>query len=215
MKKIRMIVITVPLILVVAFILFWVYMAFNWGVAERDSYKVVASNGDKFKAEYVLYNMPDPSCRISLKYNGDSAYVEARGENTSKNIEMNYLYEMNGYKYYSVRHMDDISIVVLNDDKKMKILSEGSYIESMHEETLLRFEYIEEYAPLAEHYILNDIGDYIIPYADRLIEKGNDKILNKLQYFTSNPEKIVTKIYTQDEILLKCNELLQKYGGEQ
>lgn len=214
MKK-GMIIATILFIFIISFVIFWIYMGFNWGISERDSYKVVASNGDKFKAEYVLYTMPDPSCRISLKYKGDSAYVEARGEYTSKKIEMDYLYEKSGYKYYSVRHMDDISIVVLNDDKKMKIISEGSYIESMHEEILLRFEYIEEYAPLAEYYILNNIGDYIIPYADRLIEEGNDKILNKLQYFTSNPEKIATKIYTRDEILLKCNELLKKYGGEQ
>ena len=63
--------------------------------------------------------------------------------------------------------------------------------------------------------LLAKVLGYSFIDADILIQEGNTEILDQIRYFVDNPDDFKYEYYTKEEILAKCNELLQKYGGEQ
>ena len=204
------------------FIAFIVYMSLNWGIAKRDTYYVTASDGKKFKMSYILMNTPDLSCTIYLNYRGDKSSIDIWGEQTSKKVEMTFLYENNDFSYYRILHNtenpDEVgrSVAILSKNERMSIFTDGSFVECVGEDYLYKGELIEEIIPLAKYEVVyNNNADYIILYGDNILKNDNLLFLNVIKSYVRNPDIIKSTYYTHDEILAKCNELLQKYGGGQ
>ena len=75
---------------------------------------------------------------------------------------------------------------------------------------------VNEVIPLAEYEILaNKNADYIMLYADYVYNSNGRQLIEVLKSFVENPDSVKSEYCTKEEILAKCNELLQKYGGEQ
>lgn len=196
-----------------------IYMGLNWAIAERDTYYVTASDGKKFKMSYILMNMPDLSCSIYLNYRGDKSLIDIWGEQTSKKVEMTFLYENNNFSYYRILHNtenpDEVgrSVAILSKNERMSIFTDGSFVECVGEDYLYKGELIEEIIPLAEYEtVYNNNADYIILYGDIMLKNNNLLFLNVIKNYAENPNAIRSEHYTQNEILAKCNELLHRYS---
>ncbi len=75
---------------------------------------------------------------------------------------------------------------------------------------------INEVIPLAEYEILaNKNADYIMLYADYVYNSNGRQLIEVLKSFVENPDSVKSEYYTKEEILAKCDELLQKYGDVQ
>lgn len=196
----------------------------NLTVADRESIKIIASNDKQFKVIYTLHNFPDESYELKIrdKY-GDEISLFAGDGAGNKHIEIKYLCSNSNFDYYKAIHKyRDVvydELFVYNEKKAFVIEDSKKHI-AKHYDSILMFndhegEIFEMFVPAAKHQILNDNnGDYIGAYGERLILDGNIEILEKINFFIENPDEIKYDICSKEEILLKCQELLQKYGGE-
>lgn len=225
MKKLSKIVIIVVFTAVVAFISFWTYIHFYGGIADRERYNVKVDNGDKFKVVYTLYNFPDESYDIRL-YGKNKEFIHLFGGDGSGNkyIEIDFLCSNGNLDYYKVLHENHQNIheklFVYNSKEKMVFDGCEKHIESFPDGIIMfndtESDIFELFIPAAKHQILNDNnGDYIGAYGERLIVDGNKEILEKIKFLVENPDVIKYDICSKEEIVSRCQELLQKYGGEQ
>ncbi len=216
MRKALIISAIVILSLIVAFVLFISSFAIMYLTpTEWDTYFVTASNGKKFRVTYEMYNWPDINSRIFLHYRWDKDSIYIKGEETSKDINIDFLYENSNFSYYKVTHLtydentSGKTIAILSKNKKISIITDGSYIECVPEINLFVWDFIQEIYPLAKYEILsNNNGDFIIKYAESLITDEKNQIIDKMKYFVENPDEIKCEYYTKEEIISKCNELL-------
>ena len=206
------------------FVLFVVYLAYNWDVQERDRYYVTATDGKKFKMSYELLSAR-PMCFIWLNYRGDRAQIVVPAKHTSKNVDMFFLYENDDFSYYRILHNTGNpetigkTLAILSKKKRISIPAfsdVSSYVQCEREEKAILGVAINEVIPLAEYEILaNKNADYIMLYADYVYNSNGRQLIEVLKSFVENPDSVKSEYYTKEEILAKCNELLQKYGGEQ
>lgn len=198
------------------------YTIANLTVAEKEIMKITANDGRKFKVVYLLHNFPDESYEIVVygKSGDNTSIFHGDGKGTS-DIEIIHLFKENDVDYYKAikKHWegDKEKIFVCSDSKKINIMTDGSYIESYALDILVDIDQSENSAelfiPIAKHEILtSNQADYIMAYAEKLILSGEDDIIRKIKYFVDNPEDMVCEVYTQEEILTKCRELLSEYG---
>ena len=224
MKK-KLVIVLVALLVFVFCVLFLFYRMCNIVVEKRRFY-ITADDGTKFKVVYRLKNFPDESYDIKLiGKSGDSTYVFVEDGRGSQDIQIEYLGKNGDYRYYNAILRDDYSeidpecIFVCSQRERIKTATVDSYIVNYTDLTLFFFEKDEyEYEillPLAKIQILRKYGDYVIDYADILIQEGNTEILDQIRYFVDNPDDFKYEYYTKEEILAKCDELLQKYGDVQ
>ena len=207
------------------FALFVVYLAHNWNVIERDTYYITATDGKKFKMSYELIYAPDPQCRIWLNYRGDKSQIVISGEQTSKDVDMFFLYENDDFSYYRILYgagnpeTIDKTLAILSKKERVIILPISdalSYVKCTSEGKVIRGVAINEVIPLAEYEILaNKNADYIMLYADYVYNSNGRQLIEVLKSFVENPDSVKSEYYTKEEILAKCDELLQKYGDVQ
>ena len=224
-KKKLLLIIPAALLIIVFFALFLLYRISD-PVIDKSRFYVIADDGARFKIVYRLLNIPDESYDILIKgKSGDSTYIFSGDGRGSQDIQIEYLGESGDYRYYNAIMRDDYSemdperIFVCTRKEKLRIRTDGSYIESYSDLVLFR-PYKDEnrykvFLPLAKIQILRKYGDYVIDYADILIQEGNTEILDQIRYFVDNPDDFKYEYYTKEEILAKCDELLQKYGDVQ
>ena len=210
----------------VVFCDFLLYSFCDFTVVNKDRFYITADDGTRFKAVYRLRNAPDETYDIAIKWkSGDSTKIFRGDGRGSQDIQIEYLGESGDYRYYNAIMRDDYSemdserIFVCTRKEKLRIRTDGSYIESYSDLVLFR-PYKDEnrykvFLPLAKIQILRKYGDYVIDYADILIQEGNTEILDQIRYFADNTDDFKYEYYTKEEILAKCNELLQKYGDVQ
>lgn len=222
MSKDKKVIILIAVIIVIL-LLPIVYIQIATSSTEKNTkLNVTASNGVEFREVYTLYNFTDESYDIKL-YGRNKECIHLFGGDGSgnKHIEIEYLCSSGNLDYYKVIHeyRGKIYEKVFVYNEKEKIAFDGceKYIESFPDGIIMFNDTVsnifELFIPAAKHQILNDNnGDYIEVYAERLILDGNRDILQKLHSFAENPSDIKCGIKTKDEILAKCNELLQKYG---
>lgn len=222
-KKKILILITV---IIVAFLLPIVYMGIAITSIEKDTkLYVTASNGVEFKEVYTLHSFPDESYEIRL-YGKNKEFIHLFGGDGSGNkyIEIDFLCSNGNLDYYKVLHENHQNIheklFVYNSKEKMVFDGCEKHIESFPDGIIMfndtESDIFELFIPAAKHQILNDNnGDYIGAYGERLIMDGNKEILDKIEYLVKNPDVIKYDVCSKEEIVLRCEELLQKYGGEQ
>ena len=207
------------------FALFVVYLAHNWIVIERDRYYVTATDGKKFKMSYELVCALEPDCFIQLNYRGDKSHIDICSEQTSKNVDMIFLYENDDFSYYRILHNTGNpetigkTLAILSKKKRISIPAfsdVSSYVQCTREEKAILGVAINEVIPLAEYEILaNKNADYIMLYADYVYNSNGRQLIEVLKSFVENPDSVKSEYYTKEEILAKCDELLQKYGDVQ
>ena len=213
-------------IIIIAFFLPIVYMRIAVLSIDKDTkLKVIASNGVEFKEIYTLSSFPDESYEIRLyEKNNDFIHLFGGDGSGNKHIEIDFLCSNGNLDYYKVLHENHQNIYeeLFVYNSKEKIVFDGceKYIESFPDGIIMfndtTSDIFELFIPATKHQILNDNnGDYIGAYAERLIVDGNKEILEKIKFFVENPDLIKHDVCSKEEILLKCNELLQKYCGEQ
>ena len=225
MKK-KIVIILMAFFASVVFCAFLLYRFCDFTVVKKDRFYITADDGTRFKAVYRLRNAPDETYDIAIKWkSGDSTKIFRGDGRGSQDIQIEYLGESGDYRYYNAIMRDDYSemdserIFVCTRKEKLRIRTDGSYIESYSDLVLFR-PYKDEnrykvFLPLAKIQILRKYGDYVIDYADILIQEGNTEILDQIRYFVDNPDDFKYEYYTKEEILAKCDELLQKYGDVQ
>ena len=222
-KKKLLLIIPAALLIIVFLALFLIFRFCDLTVVEKRKFYVTADDGTKFKAVYRLRNFPDESYDILIKgKSGDSTCIFCGDGIGSQDIQIEYLGESGDYRYYNATlhyRSGQECIFVCTQKEKLRIMTYGSYIES-YTDSVLFSSYEDEdiykvFLPLAKIQILRKYGDYVIDYADILIQEGNTEILDQIRYFVDNPDDFKYEYYTKEEILAKCDELLQKYGGEQ
>ena len=206
------------------FALFVVYLAYNWNVKERDTYYITATDGKKFKMSYELLSAR-PGCRIWLNYRGDKARIVVPSKQTSKDVDMFFLYENDDFSYYRILYgmgnseTNGKTLAILSKKERINILPVSdapSYVKCTSEGKVIRGVAINEVIPLAEYEILaNKNADYIMLYADYVYNSNGRQLIEVLKSFVENPDSVKSEYYTKEEILAKCDELLQKYGDVQ
>lgn len=211
------------IMLLIVFLTMCIHFLNNLTVADKSKTKITASNGEQFKLIYTLHNFPDESYSLEIrdKFGGTIGVVSGDGSG-NKNVEIEYLCSNGDFDYYKVIHENrDIvydELFVYNEKESFIIEDDKNHI-AKHYDSILMFndhegETFELFIPAAKHQILNDNnGDYIGAYGERLIVDGNKEILEKIKFLAENPDAIKYDICSKEEILLKCRELLQKYGG--
>ena len=124
------------------FALFVVYLAYNWDVKERDRYYVTATDGKKFKMSYELLSAR-PGCRIWLNYRGDKARIVVPSKQTSKDVDMFFLYENDDFSYYRILYgtsnpeTNGRTLAILSKKKRISIPAfsdVSSYVQCTREE---------------------------------------------------------------------------------
>lgn len=186
---------------------------------------VIASNGVEFKEIYTTNTFPDESYSIEIQEEkGEVVYLFGGDGSGNPDIQISYIGSNGNLDYYKAIHENrEIlyeSLFVYNPKEKIVIDGSEKYIERFPESIIMfndtSGDVFELFVPAAKYQILNENnGDYIGAYAERLISYGNDELINKIRFLVDNPEKIKCNICSKEEILIKCNELLLKYGGEQ
>ena len=213
-------------VIIVAFLLPIVYMGIAITSTEKDTkLNVTASNGVEFKGVYTLHSFPDESYDIRL-YGKNKEFIYLFGGDGSGNkyIEIDFLCSNGNFDYYKAIHENRgvvyDELFVYNEKESFIIEDDKKHI-AKHYDSILMFndhegETFELFIPAAKHQILNDNnGDYIGAYGERLIVDGNKEILEKIRFLVENPDVIKHDICSKEEIISRCQELLQKYGGEQ
>lgn len=217
-KKVLLIILGIIIVFLTTCVIFMVYRFNNLDVKEKNSFHVKASDGTKFKVVYTLRNFPDESYDVSvIGHSNDKATIFSGDGTGSEDVSIDFICENGPYKYYIAYQNENKRLFVCSKSKKLGIMTDGSYIESYSDTILFSDNQddssYEVFTPIAKNQIRKNQGDYVIAYAEVLIQNGEEEILDKIKYFVSKPEKIECNFYTQEEILAKCNELLQKYGG--
>ena len=225
MSKEKKVIILIVVIIVILMLPI-VYMQIATTSTEKNTkLNVTASNGVEFREVYTLYNFPDESYDIKL-YGRNKEFIHLFGGDGSgnKHIVIEYLCSSGNLDYYKVIHeyREKVyeKLFVYNEKERIAFDDCEKYIESFPDGIIMfndtESDIFELFIPAAKYQILSDNnGDYIEAYAERLIMDGNNDILQKLHSFVENPNDIKCELKTKDEILAKCNELLQKYGGGQ
>lgn len=210
---------------IVALLLPIIYMGIAITSGEKNTkLNVKASNGVEFKEVYTLHSFPDESYEIRLcGKNKEDIQLFCGNGSGNKNIEIEFLCNNGDFDYYKVFHENHQNtyekLFVYNSKEKIVFDGCEKQIECFPD-AIIMFNDIESdifelFIPAAKHQILNDNnGDYIGAYGEHLILDGNIEILDKIKFFIENPDEIKYDICNKEEILLKCQELLQKYGGE-
>ena len=186
---------------------------------------ITASDGEKFTLLHTIYSYPDESylLRIHNKFN-EEIHVFSGDGSGNKNVKIIHLCSNGNFNYYKAvyEYQEKIydELFVYNKNESFIIADTEKHIEK-HYDSILMFndhegEIFEIFIPAAKHQILNDNnGDYIGAYGERLIVDGNKEILEKIKFLVENPDVIKYDICSKEEIVLRCQELLQKYGGDQ
>ncbi len=213
------------LFIVVAILLFLVisychYLANNLNVAEKSKTKITASNGVKFKVVYTLYNFPSESYGIEIyEKRGDKIRIFSGNGRGGSDIQIEYLCSDGDYDYYKAiceNYGKVCEELFVCNDEAFDYYGGQTHIAQNYESTLSFNEIDELFIPAAKYEIMNDNnGDYVGAYAEHLISFGDKELLQKLRFFVESPDEIKCEIHTKEEILAKCNELLQKYGDVQ
>lgn len=212
-------------VIVLAFLLSIIYMRIAvLSIDKNTKLNVTASNGVEFKEVYTLSSFPDESYEIRL-YEKNKEFIHLFGGDGSGNkyIEIEFLCSNGEIDYYKVLHENRQTVYeelfAYNSKEKMVLDGCEKHIESFPDSIIMfndtESDTFELFIPAAKHQILNDNnGDYIGAYGKRLIADGNEEVLQKIKFFVENPDEIKNDICGKEEIILKCNELLQKYEDE-
>ncbi len=197
---------------------------FDIMAVKNDTYYVTASNGERFKVLYRLYNFPDESYSLDIcdKFNNKTYLFGGDGCGT-KDVNIEYLLTDNDIDYYKanieywrIDKMHKEIIFAHSKSRNLDIMGNASHIESYVHSVMVENDQTEKtyeiFAPVAKHELLvNDNADYVIAYAEKMILENENNVLDKLKYYVDNTDAIECTEYTKEEIIAKCLELLDRY----
>ncbi len=183
-KKYMKIALVIALLLIVALLLFN-HTLNNLTVSRREIATITANNGQKFKVIYTLHNFPDESYCVDIYTDADRYNVFGGDGSGTSDIDIEYLFTNEFDDYYKASIGQEY-----NYEEEWFICTKPGEID------IVSYEQVDEIINCAEELILN----------------GENNVLEILRYFSDNQNEIQGEQYTQEEILLKSKELLDKYG---
>ncbi len=164
--------------------------------------------------------MPDLSCSIYLCFRGDKDSIDIKGEHTSKDVTMDFLYENDKFAYYKITYLigtedETKTISVLSKTEQIELFDRKSYAECVPESFVYsEYRMMKEMIPLAEHEVFdNNNMDCLINYGEELLNTNGEKLIDIIETFIENPNSMQCLYNSKEMLLQKCQELLNKYGG--